>query len=320
MKNVSILGKQVGLKPRSKSELKGVTIGDSLSYLFYDGEYLGVPLLFIEPKKGTPSPRTCYLTASRLSVLFGKPVIFLLAPGPSYERQRLLDKNVYFVMSDKYAHLPMLVANERVRRQKSAERLTPVAQYLLLYHLQVKSFEGMAAKDMATLLPYSYESIALGITCLSDLGLCKKVSDGSKRKVINFSAKGRELWKKAQSVMTNPVEKRVYCDNLLSDDHFASCSINALAYYSWLNPDQGRMIMMSKKQLKALVNKNAIENINEYDGNIMIEVWKYPPVALMNEQADLVDKLSLAISLKEDDDPRVEGEVERMINEITWKD
>jgi hypothetical protein len=33
-----------------------------------------------------------------------------------------------------------------------------------------------------------------------------------------------------------------------------------------------------------------------------------------------VDKLSLAISLKDDDDPRVEKEVERLISEMTWKD
>ena len=37
-------------------------------------------------------------------------------------------------------------------------------------------------------------------------------------------------------------------------------------------------------------------------------------------KAEWVDKLSLAISLREDEDPRVEGEVERLINEIEWND
>jgi hypothetical protein len=173
MKNVSILGRTLELNPKSKSQLKGITIGDSLSYHFYDGEYLGVPMVFIEPKKDNPSPRTCDITASRLSEVLNKPIVFLLTPGPSYERQRLLDKNVYFVMSDKYAHLPMLVANELVRKHKSAEKLSPVAQYILLYHLQVKSLEGMAARDMTDLLPYSYESITLGINCLCNVGLCE---------------------------------------------------------------------------------------------------------------------------------------------------
>ena len=59
---------------------------------------------------------------------------------------------------------------------------------------------------------------------------------------------------------------------------------------------------------------------NEYDGNVIIEAWKYPPVASINTKTEWVDKLSLAISLREDADPRVEGEVEHLINDIKWKD
>lgn len=83
-----------------------------------------------------------------------------------------------------------------VKPQK-ANVLTPVAQYLLLYHLQIQSIEGLAARDIENEIPYSYASITLGITCLEDLGLCENVSGGSKRKVIHFAKKGMELWKQA---------------------------------------------------------------------------------------------------------------------------
>jgi hypothetical protein len=52
----------------------------------------------------------------------------------------------------------------------------------------------------------------------------------------------------------------------------------------------------------------------------MIEVWKYPVVSPIGRDNEWVDKLSLAISLREDDDSRVEGEIERLINEMDWKD
>lgn len=45
-----------------------------------------------------------------------------------------------------------------------------------------------------------------------------------------------------------------------------------------------------------------------------------PTVTAIGTKAEWVDRLSLAISLSEDEDPRVEGEVERLINEIEWKD
>jgi hypothetical protein len=223
-------------------------------------------------------------------------------------------------MGDKFVNLPMLVANERMRKSRPAKRLTPTAQYTLLYHLQVESLEGMSARDMSSKLPYSYESITLGLTCLSDLELCQKVSDGGKSKIIRFSLKGKELWDKTKDFLIDPVEKRVYCDSLVTELKFAQCNINALSHYTWLNPDHSRMFMMSKKELQSLIAEKALHNMNEYDGDVMIEAWKYPIVSNRDDNNEWVDKLSLAISLREDNDPRVEGEVERLINEIEWKD
>ena len=308
------------MQERSKAQLKGVTIGETLTYKFYDGDFNGVPFVFADPNGRVSTPRSLSVTANNLTSLFQLPTVFLLPTCPAYERQRLIDKDVYFVVSDKYAHLPMLLANERVRKARQAKALTPVAQYLLLYHLQIESIEGLAARDIEDKIPYSYASITLGITCLEDLGLCEKVSGGSRRKVIHFDKKGMELWEQAQPFLVTPVEERIFCDDLLSDDHFPVCGINALAHYTWLNPDPERMIMMPVKQLRAFKSSGALACPNEFDGNIIIEAWKYPPVTAIGTKAEWVDRLSLAISLREDEDPRVEGEVERLINEIEWKD
>ena len=214
----------------------------------------------------------------------------------------------------------MLLANERIRKTKQAKALTPVAQYLLLYHLQIESIEGLAARDIEDKMPYSYASITLGVTCLEDLGLCQKVPDGSKRKVIHFDKTGKELWEQAQPLLVNPVEERIYCDELLTEELFTTCGINALAHYTRLNPDPERTIMMTVKQLRDFRSSGLIVRPNEFDGNIIIEAWKYPPVTSIGTKAEWVDRLSLAISLREDADPRVEGEVERLINDIEWKD
>ena len=200
-KDIVILGRPLKLQERSKAQMKGVTIGDSLAYKFYDGEFHGMSLLFAEPKGKIASPRSLSVTASNLTSLLQRPTVFLLPTCPAYERQRLIDKDVYFVASDKYVHLPMLLANERIRKTKQAKALTPVAQYLLLYHLQIESIEGLAARDIEDKIPYSYASITLGITCLEDLGLCQKLADGSKRKVIHFDKTGKDLWEQAQSVL-----------------------------------------------------------------------------------------------------------------------
>lgn len=320
MKTIVISGMPIVLQERSKAQMKGISIGDSLSYRFFDGNFHGVSLLFAEPKGKIGTPRSLALTASGLHEKFCLPVVYLLGDCPAYERQRLIDKDVYFIVSEKYAHLPMLIANERIRKAKRAKMLSPVAQYLLLYHLQVESLEGLAARDIEDKVPYSYPSITLGITCLSDLDLCQKVADGPKRKELHFHERGQQLWDKVQPLLINPVEERVYCDELLSEDRFPICGINALAHYTWLNPDPERIIMMTAKQLRDYRASGAFVRPNDFDGNIIIEAWKYPSVTSMGNEAKWVDRLSLAISLREDTDPRVENEVERLINDIEWKD
>ncbi len=316
---LNILGKRIALYQRDASSLKGLSVGDKLSYTFYNGSYMNTTMLFLQPKSENPTPRTCEITAQRLSEKMDLPIVFILKNGPTYERQRLLDKGVYFVMSEKFAHLPMLMAMEKVSNKKAAKRLTPVAQYMLLYHLQVRSIIGLSARQMQEVFPYSYSSITLGMTCLEEVGLAHKQQLEDRSNVLAFELKGKELWEASSEYLISPIERRIYCDGLSLHEVFATSGINALAHYSMLNPDREQMIAITTKQFKALDAAGAFEGLNLYDGHIMIELWKYPAIKT-SDDSKYADPLSVALSLADDEDPRVEGEVERMINNITWKD
>lgn len=320
MKEISILGRKMEIMPCVKECLKGISIGERLSYTFYEASYQDIPLLFLEPKKGNPTPKECQITSSRITGLLKLPVVFILTPGPTYERQRLSDKGVYFVMSDQYAHLPTLIALEKTSNRKKATILTPVAQYILLYHLQESSIEGLSAKEISKLVPYSYENTTLGITCLDDLGLCEKVQTYQRKKAVHFKLKGEELWNAATPVLISPLEQRIFCDGIRTEKDYPTCGINALAHHTRLNPDPERMIMLTSKEYRELKALDAFENPNIYDGDFIIEVWKYPAIGLIDDKRQWVDKLSLALALKDDNDPRVEKEVEQMIKDIKWKD
>lgn len=87
-----------------------------------------------------------------------------------------------------------------------------------------------------------------------------------------------------------------------------------------LNRDREEMIMMTSKEYRAVKSADVMENPNIYDGNYIIEVWKYPVVAKKDCKNLWVDRFSLVLSLRDDDDPRVEIEVERIISEQKWTD
>ena len=76
-KDIVILGRPVQLQERSKAQMKGATIGDSLTYKFYDGEFHGMSLLFAEPKGKVATPHSLSVTASKLISLFQRPTVYI---------------------------------------------------------------------------------------------------------------------------------------------------------------------------------------------------------------------------------------------------
>ena len=99
VKNIIIFGSTIPLQERSKSQMKGAAVGDLISYRFFNGSFLGISLLFAEPKGEAASPRNLAITAGNLTSLFDLPTVFLLKSCPAYERQRLIEKNVFFIVS-----------------------------------------------------------------------------------------------------------------------------------------------------------------------------------------------------------------------------
>ncbi len=314
------MGRKVPLNPIGRNSLKGISIGDLVSYQFYEGDWQGHSYVFALPQGKASSPGTLSATAHKLYELTDKDTVFIFQSCPTYLRQRLIDKGVYFVVSDKFAFLPNLLINERISEKKKAQRLTPVAQYLLLYHQQVMSIEGKSAREIAELVPYSYQSVTFGLVCLEDLGLISRSTGSDKSKAISWSLQGRELFDKAEPLMLNPVQRMIFCDELITDESFPTSGINALSHYSRLVPDKEKTLAVSPETYKRLQTSSSLIGENPYDGKYRIEVWKYPPVTADGYAGQWVDPLSLFISLKNDNDPRVENEVESMINHIEWKD
>ena len=92
---------------------------------------------------------------------------------------------------------------------------------------------------------------------------------------------------------------------------------HALATHSVLNSPTIECRAISRKTYKS------IENIEEVDpawssrrDYIQLEVWKYDPKPLSRYGG--VDVISLALSLRENADERVEQAVEEMLEGYTW--
>ena len=312
MIEVKVAGKILILSSMEKEELKGIPIDYKLKFHFYRATFNESVFCLLETnKEENHASVDCLKLAERLEGIVHLPVVFLFRNLLFVERNRLIDRGVYFIVSDKFAFLPFLIINNKTAIHKKTEELSAVAQYILLYHLQVNNVNGCSLTDMEQKLPYSYVTISRAFNNLEELKLCKIEIDESRVKRIFFEWTKNEMWKRSLPLMKNPIKKRVYCDGLVPNQSFIQGGINALSHYSSLNPDETKTYVVDVKRYKSLQINSICVNLNDVEGNICIEIWNYPPL-----RQDYVDPLSLFLTLRDDRDPRIEKEIELMINKL----
>jgi hypothetical protein len=314
---ISILGIQTELIPMQRDKLRGINADMFLRFSFYTMEFNNQSLCVIQAKNGQQSltPLKYKQITKQAEILVAMPVVVILDSLTYYERERLISQGVYFIISDKYAFLPSLIVNVQAKRkEKNPAKLTPAAQYLLLYYLlSEKPKEEYTIKDLEQIMPYNYVALARAVANLEDCKLCStEIKDNTGIKQIRFGGYKRELWAKAQNYLSSPVKKVLYCD-AIPEGNFNISGVNALSQYSHLNSEQFETRAIWDKHFNLPGNQ-----FNEVEGLCKIEIWKYPTTMPSFSNHIFVDKLSLYLSMKDEPDARIEKELEIVIEEMKW--
>ena len=116
---IKIAGIKIPLKERGKSNLKGITVDDSVRYYFYDFSFQGELLLLLVSKFSKETPLQYQRRAARLSVTLGVHIVFYFDHLDFYEKKRLLEKGVYYVAGEDNAFLPTLLTTPEEKPQDS---------------------------------------------------------------------------------------------------------------------------------------------------------------------------------------------------------
>lgn len=315
-KSISIAGVPVILAPIPRESLKGLNLDTILMFRFYKTVFNQHELCIVEPKGDTNSltPKQNRQLAELIERTIGIPVAFLLPSLPYYDRSRLVAQGVYFVVSDKYVFLPGMLINAQTKRQgKERKKLSATAQYILLYYLLHKEINEFTLQAIEAKVPYSYQLISRAAVELEDKQLFQSEKDG-KTKILFSDTSRAILWENALPFLTSPIKKVVYTDDLWSAPFYIG-SVSALSHYSNLNPDEQQTRVIWNKDIDK--KKDAELAKNDPGSNYRIEIWKYSP-KMLSQQPEYVDRLSLYLSLQDDNDPRVSKELNIILNEI-WQ-
>lgn len=316
IEGINIAGVPVELSLINREQLKGLSLDLILSFRFYKTVFNKYELCIVEPNETlrTYTPKQYRRIAISVERVLMMPVAFRLISAHNNLRKGLIEQGVYFILSNQYVYLPGLLLNERIKRRNNPEEsFSPVAQYLLLYYLLNKKIEEFTIQEIQPRTPYNYLAVSRAIKELEDKEIFEVYKDW-KTKLISSPITREELWEKAQPFLSSPVKKTVYAEKIGSGKFYMS-GITALSHYSFLNPDEQQTVAIWEKDFEN--NNNTYSDLDDFDSGYKIEIWKYAPY-LGSWQDEYVDKLSLFLSLKDDNDPRVEKELETIINKI-WQ-
>lgn len=308
----SVLSENIVVKPVCKSIQDKLPISIVGNFELYDGQILGKNVLFAFINDGNII--TPVQTKKQLDMIQRKTgMVTILVPRYlySYNVSRLIVQKVNFVIPNKQMFIPSLLLDLTVvniaNEESKNDTITPLTQCLLLYHLETESLSGRTSYELADKLSVSYASINRALRWLVSKDLIKL--EGVKTKTLQIDLSDRELWNKALPLLVSPIEQLYYTDALLDGQTISG--VNALSSYTMLNDESRQCCAVSKKDFKAL----KIIADKQFGQN-EIQVWKYNPRMLSS--TGVVDKLSLYLSLKDNEDERIQIELERLINEIPW--
>ena len=242
----------------------------------------------------------------------GKHVVFVFENIEAYNRKRLIQKKVAFILPGKQMYLPFMFIdlNELNRAHvKRGTKLFPAAQCLLFYYLLGNEVTGTNFKTLAKKINYGQMTITRAANTLTNLKLCNIV--GGKDKTIVFEKEKLQLWNEVQPYLINPINKVVFVDNIKEYNYYFITYIPALSHYTNIADNGKTSFALSMNEFKILQNKKVIHTTGNAEGNVMLQIWKYNPALLTNNQ--YVDQLSLYLTLKETKDERVEGELKKLL-------
>ncbi len=306
----NLLGEKVIVKTLDESVVSCLPIYITSAYKLYTLQLLGkdVVLLYNAGEMHF-APAQLRKQKELVANKTGRTVVFAFETVASYNLQRLIIQRVNYIIPQKQMFIPDMLLDLRPFKGTPAhnDTIPAIAQCMVLYHLQVKPLAGKTAREIAKLFNVSYPNANRAFRWLKDRGFITLTGDKTKR--VSFNHGRKALWEAVKSYLVNPVDRTVFTDALL-DDAMVS-GINALSRYTQINGEETGTYAVSKERFKDL----AVPTDKEFGAN-RIEIWKYAPEHISND--GVVDRISLFLTLKDNEDERIQIELESMIDSMTW--
>jgi DNA-binding MarR family transcriptional regulator len=313
-----VLGIGVAVAPWEKEGRMPPFLRDR--YRFFWAELLNLRCLFIvDGHEEEESPGAIRKHVERIRESWGDAVVYVRDRVTAYNRKRLIEHKVLFIVPGTQMYLPTLGLDlrEHFRKPRQEKKeLGPAAQAVLIYAL-LRDPGAPGPTALAAKLGYSVMAMSRALDDLDATGLGQTIASGRERR-LHLAGSRREVWEKAQPLLRSPVVKRhdirLEPNTVLPGPR---TGLDALAHYSMLAEPGNVAVALSRENWKAMRHTDRVQTaIMDDPGSTTVEIWSYAPVLFSVE--GWVDRLSLYLSLRTTEDERVQAALGQMIKEVSW--
>jgi len=121
---------------------------------------------------------------------------------------------------------------------------------------------------------------------------------------------------KSSAIFFNPVKKTIFVNQDIPRKEFKVSGINALAHYTNISGSPTDQYAVSEREFHKMHRQGLISLYSEHDGRYEVQLWKYNPIVDKNEE--FIDRLSLYLIFRKEQNERVQIELENMLKKVFW--
>ena len=315
----AILGEVPAIK---QSQLDVLPLYLRERYQFYQVKLFGRAwtLAIESPDWDMGTPSEYRQQVKTISKIVQDPLVLVLDSITSTVRNRMVRMSIPFIVPGTQVFLPIVFIdiseNYATSLPEKGKRLSPTAQVILLYQIQWGHLEELSSKQIASKFGYSEMMISKARSELESNQLCEVTRKGKAIRML-FPDESAILWRRAEAYLSTPVRKRhwIQWDSPVTQAKVAG--ISALSILSNLAEDDVPTFALKRKDFQFLLERGQLRGCpDSHEAHAQIECWSYDPELLADGHR--VDPLSLYLSLKEDHDERVQGELQTMMGVLGW--
>ncbi len=320
------IGAGVTVPKADREALKSLPVFLSQLYEIYRADLFGREyslLLYCGQNRPTPAEIEKHFKVAQAAL--GRNAAFVFLTLPTFDRKRLIQRRIPFVVPGRQAYLPGAVIDLREHPKGGhklpdapSDRLSAPSQVLLLYYFQVKTdSDDWPLGKWADVLGYSRTTLTRVCKELSSLSLCRTVARG-RHVTLVFPHERRKLWESARPYLASPVRTRAWA--IIQDKNLQlhEAGMTALARLTMIGPGRDPVFAMSSAAFEAArENRRLVQTYFPDEDTVRIERWKYAP-GLLSPDSPTVDRLSLYLSLQDDPDERTQAVLAELPEQLRW--